>query len=63
MSDNVKEMLTEVYRTTKKISGVDPSKPGNMKGVLVDDAAFDAYPLALTPSALSSASVAFMFSS
>jgi len=35
MSSNVKEMLTEVYRTTKKISGVDPSKPGNMKGVLV----------------------------
>ena len=50
MSGNVKEMLTEVYRTTKKISGVDPSKPGNMKGVLVDDAAFDSYVAGLAES-------------
>jgi len=39
----LKELLTEVYATTKKISGVDPSKPGNLKAVLVDDAAFAAY--------------------
>lgn len=39
----MKELLQEVYRTTKKLSGVDPSKPGNLKAVLVDDAAFQAY--------------------
>jgi hypothetical protein len=39
----MKELLQEVYSTTKKISGVDPSKPGNMKAILVDDAAWDAY--------------------
>jgi hypothetical protein len=39
----MKELLQEVYNTTKKISGIDPSKPGNMKSVLVDDAAFNAY--------------------
>lgn len=39
----MKDLLTEVYRTTKKISGVDPSKPGNMKQILVDDAAWAAY--------------------
>ena len=33
----MKELLQEVYATTKKISGVDPSKPGNLKAVLVDD--------------------------
>ncbi|MCF8019884.1 MAG: hypothetical protein K9L62_10835 [Vallitaleaceae bacterium] len=46
----MKELLTEVYRTTKKISGVDPSKPGNMKAVLVDDAAFEAYVTGLAES-------------
>jgi len=39
----MKELLTEVYRTTKKVSGIDPSKPGNLKAVLVDDTAFDSY--------------------
>jgi len=39
----LKELLTEVYATTKKVSGVDPSKPGNLKAILVDDAAFSAY--------------------
>jgi hypothetical protein len=39
----MKELLMEVYRTTKKISGVDPSKPGSFKQILVDDAAFSAY--------------------
>ena len=46
----MKELLTEVYKTTKKISGVDPSKPGNMKAVLVDDAAFEAYVTGLAES-------------
>jgi len=46
----MKELLTEVYKTTKKISGIDPSRPGNMKAVLVDDAAFDAYVTGLAES-------------
>jgi hypothetical protein len=47
----MKELLTEVYaKTTKKISGVDPSKPGNLKAVLVDDAAFEAYVTGLAES-------------
>ena len=46
----MKELLTEVYRTTKKVSGVDPSKPGNMKQILVDDAAFSAYVTGLAES-------------
>ena len=46
----MKELLTEVYATTKKISGVDPSKPGNLKAVLVDDAAFEAYVTGLAES-------------
>jgi hypothetical protein len=39
----MKELLQEVYATTKKLSGIDPSKPGNLKAVLVDDAAFEIY--------------------
>jgi len=46
----MKELLTEVYQTTKKLSGIDPSKPGNMKAVLVDDAAFNAYVTGLAES-------------
>ncbi len=46
----MKELLTEVYRTTKKISGVDPSKPGNLKAVLVDDAAWNCYVTGLAES-------------
>jgi hypothetical protein len=46
----MKELLQEVYATTKKISGVDPSKPGNLKAVLVDDAAFEAYATGLAES-------------
>ena len=46
----MKELLTEVYKTTKKISGVDPSKPGNMKAVLVDDAAWNCYVTGLAES-------------
>ena len=46
----MKELLREVYTTTKKISGIDPSKPGNMKHVLVDDSAFEAYVTGLAES-------------
>ena len=46
----MKELLLEVYQTTKKISGVDPSKPGNLKQVLVDDAAWNAYMTGLAES-------------
>jgi len=46
----MKEILTEVYRTTKKVSGIDPSKPGNMKQILVDDSAFETYVTGLAES-------------
>jgi hypothetical protein len=46
----MKELLLEVYQTTKKISGVDPSRPGNLKQVLVDDAAWNAYSQGLAES-------------
>jgi hypothetical protein len=46
----MKELLTEVYRTTKKVSGIDPGKPGNLKAVLVDDTAFEAYVTGLAES-------------
>lgn len=46
----MKELLQEVYKITKKVSGVDPSKPGNLKAVLVDDTAFEAYVTALAES-------------
>ena len=49
-----KEMLTETYRAVKKLSGIDPSKPGNMKHILVDDAAFTAYVEGLSESITSS---------
>jgi len=46
----MKEILQEVYRTTKRVSGVDPSKPGNLKAVLVDDNAFQTYVTGLAES-------------
>lgn len=46
----MKELLQEVYATTKKISGIDPSKPGNLKAVLVEDTAFEAYVTGLAES-------------
>ena len=46
----MKELLQEVYATTKKISGIDPSRPGNLKAVLIDDVAFDTYVTALAES-------------
>jgi hypothetical protein len=44
----MKELLMEAYKATKKISGIDPSKPGNMKSILVDDKAFATYQTALS---------------
>lgn len=46
----MKELLQEVYATTKKVSGIDPSRPGNMKAVLVDDDAFNTYVAGLAES-------------
>lgn len=46
----MKEILVEAYRTTKKMSGIDPSKPGNLKQVLTDDGAFNAYVSSLAES-------------
>ena len=43
----MKELLIESYKTTKKMTGIDPSKPGNMKQILVDDNAFGTYVRAL----------------
>ena len=43
----MKELLMEAYKATKKISGIDPSKPGNMKSILVDDKAFNTYQTSL----------------
>jgi hypothetical protein len=39
----MKQLLVESYKTTKKMTGLDPSKPGNIRGILSDDQAFDAY--------------------
>jgi len=39
----MKHILMEAYKATKKVSGVDPSRPGNLKAILVDDKAFSTY--------------------
>lgn len=46
----MKEMLVESYRTTKKMTGIDPSKPGNLKQILTDDKAFGIYVTSLAES-------------
>lgn len=46
----MKEMLVESYRTTKKMTGIDPSKPGNLKQILTDDKAFGVYVASLAES-------------
>ncbi len=43
----IKELLRESYQITKKISGVDPSRPGNTKAMLINDSAFGTYTTAL----------------
>lgn len=39
----MKAFLTESYASTKKITGVDPSKPGNIRQILTSDKNFDTY--------------------
>jgi hypothetical protein len=39
----MKELLIETYRDVKKRTGIDPSKPGNLKPLLVDDKAWSIY--------------------
>lgn len=46
----MKEFLSEVYKTTKKVSGIDPGKPGNMKQILTNDDAFNTYITGLSES-------------
>ena len=46
----MKEILVESYRATKKITGIDPSKPGNLKQILTDDSAFNTYVSSLAES-------------
>lgn len=46
----MKELLVESYRTTKKMTGIDPSKPGNLKQILTDDKAFGVYVTSLAES-------------
>ena len=46
----MKHILMESYKAVKKVSGVDPSKPGNLKQVLVNDKAFNTYVTSLAES-------------
>jgi len=46
----MKELLVEAYHATKKKCGIDPSKPGNLKQILTDDAAFQTYVASLAES-------------
>ena len=39
----MKELLMEAYKATKKVSGIDPSKPGNLKAILLDDNSWETY--------------------
>jgi len=39
----MKHILTEAYATTRKLTGIDPSKPGNIRQVLYNDDAFNTY--------------------
>ena len=47
---DTKELLQEVSRAVRKISGIDPSRPGNIKNVLVNEQAFKAYVTGLSES-------------
>ena len=46
----MKYILQEASRMTKKMSGIDPSKPGNIRQVLLDDTAFQTYVESLSES-------------
>ncbi len=39
----MKHLLTEAYRTTKKMTSIDPSKPGNIRKILVNENHFENY--------------------
>ena len=39
----MKHILSEAYNTTRKLTGIDPSKPGNIRQVLYNDEAFNIY--------------------
>ena len=43
----MKQMIQEAFAATKKITGIDPGKPGNLKSLLVDQDAFTTYQEAL----------------
>ncbi len=40
---DTKEILQESYKTTEKITGINPGKPGSLKQVLTNDDAFNVY--------------------
>jgi hypothetical protein len=40
---NMKTMLKEAYKFTRKSTGIDPSKPGAIREILVNDEHFDTY--------------------
>ena len=46
----VKELLIESYRTVKKMSGIDPSKPGSSRALVTNDSAWNTYVEALAES-------------
>lgn len=50
MANETKLILQEASRITKKTSGIDPTKPGNTRQVLLDDVAFDTYVASLSES-------------
>jgi len=39
----MKELLTEAYKMTRKMTSIDPSKPGAIREILVNDSHFDNY--------------------
>ena len=39
----MKKLLKEAYSFTKKSTGIDPSKPGAIREILVNDEHFDTY--------------------
>ena len=44
----MKKLLTESYKFTKKATGIDPSKPGALRDILVNDKSFDIYSQSLS---------------
>jgi hypothetical protein len=44
----MKELLLESYQTTKKMTGIDPSKPSAIRSIITDDESFDVYTRSLS---------------